>query len=935
MSRWRSSLALGRVGLGCGLLLLAAAHVHAQELASAEQELARGDYAVAEAALRALAAGSSSAADVAHVVLAKLLYETGRYGEAADTAQQVEHAPVLASAARTQHAEALEAVGKLDEAEALYRAALADPHALRARALLGRLLLARGRERAAKPFLDALIDAYNDDALGPDRAADLAYVAMAARALGALHDANDTFRESAEADHGRVETQLEWAELLLQKYDAKHAAESVLDALAHNKHSARAQTLMARITLSQTLDFTTAGEALDRALAVNPNFVAAHVARAGMALHTMELAQADAELERALAVNPNDLEALSVRAAVRFLADDHAGFARAKTAVLAQNPHFSRFYAIVAEYADWEHRYEDLVAMSRAALVLDKNDAVARATLGLNLLRIGEEPEGLTQLEAAFRLDPFNAQVWNTLNLYEKAIGPHYETWPLGPFRLRLHHDERAILEPYLVPLLQRAYADMQQRYAFTPEGPLSIELYADAQQFSVRTTGLPNVGVQGVCFGKVVTGLSPRGGPFNWGQIVWHELSHVFHLQLSKNHVPRWFTEGLAEYETTIARPEWKREDDHALWQALHAGTLPALFDFNRAFTHARKPEDLTVAYYAAYKTVAYIVGRFGFARVRPMLVQWGEGKATAEIVQSVLGVSIDQLDRDFRARIKTELARYDAEFQVDFSAYADVPALSRASDTAPQSADAWAALAMGLVLHDQFALAEPAAQHALALAPKHELAHFALARIALQQQKLRKAERCLRRIVDGGHDGYVLRMMLARAALTRDDPAEAHLQLEAAIKLDPERQDAWKALLAVAERLHDTALAGRVLGQIAALDQHDHTLHEAYTLLLAQQQRWPEVVREGESALYVATASAGLHHALGRAYVETGDPKRGLVELDRALMLGPARPAEIQHARAHALTLLGDAQAAQAAEANARTLEGTPWLSTAPAPP
>jgi len=93
----------------------------------------------------------------------------------------------------------------------------------------------------------------------------------------------------------------------------------------------------------------------------------------------------------------------------------------------------------------------------------------------------------------------------------------------------------------------------MRDRWGFAPAGPLRVELYADRAQFSVRTTGLPNLGVQGVSFGKVITGLSPRGGPFNWGQIVWHELCHVFHLQLSKNHVPRWFTEGLAD-----TRPHW-----------------------------------------------------------------------------------------------------------------------------------------------------------------------------------------------------------------------------------------------------------------------------------------------------------------------------------------------------------------------------------------
>ncbi|HBQ12735.1 MAG TPA: hypothetical protein DEF51_16880, partial [Myxococcales bacterium] len=112
----------------------------------------------------------------------------------------------------------------------------------------------------------------------------------------------------------------------------------------------------------------------------------------------------------------------------------------------------------------------------------------------------------------------------------------------------------------------------MRRRYGFTPTTPVHVEMFSDNQHFSVRTSGLPNMGVQGVCFGQVVTALSPRAGPFNWAQITTHELAHVFHIQLSRNRVPRWFTEGLAEYETIIARPEWQREQDHRLWLALQS---------------------------------------------------------------------------------------------------------------------------------------------------------------------------------------------------------------------------------------------------------------------------------------------------------------------------------------------------------------------------
>src|SRR5690606_16602710 len=99
------------------------------------------------------------------------------------------------------------------------------------------------------------------------------------------------------------------------------------------------------------------------------------------------------------------------------------------------------------------------------------------------------------------------------------------------------------------------------RKYEFEPDKPISVEIFADLESFSVRSVGLPAISPQGICFGKVITARSPSEGTFNWAQTVWHELAHVFHIQLSDSRVPRWFTEGLAEYETIVARKEWKRE--------------------------------------------------------------------------------------------------------------------------------------------------------------------------------------------------------------------------------------------------------------------------------------------------------------------------------------------------------------------------------------
>ncbi|HJL31355.1 MAG TPA: tetratricopeptide repeat protein, partial [Polyangiaceae bacterium LLY-WYZ-15_(1-7)] len=808
--------------------------------------------------------------------------------------------------------------GQLDEAERVLDALKDEASAHRARLMLARLHARRGRMAEAEPMFMRLIGAYNDESIPRGDAEGLAYVAMAAWGLGSAHDANDAFRESAQADGERVETQLEWARLFLAKYDTGHAEESVRDALRVNPEHPVAHALMARIKIEQSFDFAAAEEHVDRALAVNPNLVMAHVTRAGMALRDLDIEGADAHLDRALAIDAHDLEALSVRAAVRYLADDEEGFEAAKREVLRRHRTYSELYTILGEFAEWEHRYPDIVEMAREAVTLNPEDYRAHAMLGLNLLRMGDEEAALPALQSAWRRDRFNVRVYNTLNLYEEVIPQHYEVFEAAPFTFRMHEEERPILERYVPRTLQTAYRDMVRRYGFTPEGPLRIEMFASTQHFSVRTTGLPNLGVQGVCFGKVVTAISPEGGPFNWGQITWHELAHVFHIQLSQNRVPRWFTEGLAEYETLITPNEWRREMDHHLWEALQDDRLPPLRLMNRAFTHARSAMDMMVAYYASTRIVKYIADEFGFEKVVRMLREWGAGRPTVEVVQRSLGISVDQLDERFRAHARRRLSGRGEDFSVDFAAFRELEPLQQAAQAAPQDAAKQASLAAGLLVNGDPQGAQQAAERAVAIEAGQPVARYILARLALMQQDGQGAQAHLEALVSGGHDGYELRLLMARAALGQGDQAAARTALEAATQRDGDRPEAWQGLAEIAEQANDADLRLRALGALARIDEHGRAVHAEYLDLLVRREAWDDAVRAGELAVFAAPANPEVHAHLARAYLAKGRHREALYEADSALIVQHPQPGYVHLLRARAFQGLGQRrEAREAAEA------------------
>ncbi|HVY44932.1 MAG TPA: tetratricopeptide repeat protein, partial [Minicystis sp.] len=588
----------------------------------------------------------------------------------------------------------------------------------------------------------------------------LALVGRAAHLLRSARDANDAYNQAEKVGAKKLVEPLLWrAELFLDKYDPGHAGEVVREALKLAPKDPNAHVMMARVRLENGLDFEAAESEVAQALEVNPNLASAYFIRAGLALRDLDVAAADKAADQGLKIDPQDLELLAMKAAIRFLADDPAGFDQWKKKAFAVDPEYSAFYQIVGEFAEWEHRYDDIVRMMREAIKVDPADAKARAALGLNLIRAGDDAGGLAELRKAWEMDKFNVRVYNTLNTFEKVIANDYVTVKGTTFNIRYNKEEKPVLERYVPQMLEEAWTSMVKRYGFTPKTPVGIELYADGESFSVRTSGLPNVGIQGVCFGQTLAAMSPSAGPFNWGNVLWHELGHVFAIQMSKSHVPRWFTEGLSEYETIIRRPEWQREEDPALYAALKGGRVPEVAAFNRAFTHVSDVSDVTMAYYAASQIQVFLAQEFGFPKIVAMLPKWGAGERTPEVVKDVLGISAEELDHRYRAWLGQRLARYTHQYVPDLHA----PPLDdarKAVQKEPKNAKRYVELALALLADGQGDEADATLSEALRIDPKQPDAHYVRLRMAIGKKDAAEAARLVNKMIADGNDGYAIRM-------------------------------------------------------------------------------------------------------------------------------------------------------------------------------
>ncbi|MBL8235259.1 MAG: hypothetical protein JNL98_42555, partial [Bryobacterales bacterium] len=227
-------------------------------------------------------------------------------------------------------------------------------------------------------------------------------------------------------------------------------------------------------------------------------------------------------------------------------------------------------------------------------------------------------------------------------------------TFKKGMLILRVHKKEADLLKPYFETELERASNVFEKKYQLKLTRPVQLEVYPDHEDFAVRTMGLPGLGALGVTFGNIVAMDSPSGrkpGTFHWASTLWHELSHVYALAVTKHKVPRWFTEGLAVHEETAVNKEWGDRLDPSTIRAIKDGKLLPVATLDRGFVRPSYPAQVTVSYFQAGKICDYINEKWGWQKLVDMLKDFATGKTTVEVMESHLSMKTEQFDKDFLA--------------------------------------------------------------------------------------------------------------------------------------------------------------------------------------------------------------------------------------------------------------------------------------------
>ena len=626
---------------------------------AAAEALRRGAYEEAEAAYRA-----EIEAPGARLGLAEALRLTGRYREALEALESGEPVPARRLARARLHRE----MGETAPARRLLAALLAEPGGLPAdldlpaRVELAELELTAGEREAALDRLDRVITDYNRAPPGALGAPALAAAGAAAarlgfRSTGLFRDALRVFDEAALLDPADPAPRLRAGNLLLEKFNTADALDSFTSVLERNPRHPGALLGVARVARQRGQAHPEGEDPLSAALAVSPGHPEAAAFRVRRLLETERAEEAIAAAEAALALLPEAPEPLAALGAAFFLADRGQRLAEVESRFRALRPGDPRFDLGLAEAAERGRRYREAAERARAAAALRPDSPAAARRLGLNLLRLGEMDEGRAVLRDAFRRDPFDALVKNTLDLLDELDG--FRVLDLPPLTLVLPEAEADLLAPYVEEVAKEALAEFADRYGFRPEAGVRIELYDRSADFSVRTVGLAGIGAHGVCFGGTLAMESPSARPpggYHWASTLWHELGHTITMGLTDNRIPRWFTEGLSQYE------ERRRFGDGvpaAFLAALRDDRLLPVGEMNEGFVRPKWPGQVGVSYYHASLVVEQIEADHGFPAILDMLRAFRRGASSAEAIETVLGAPVEALDTAVSARIEERFGR------------------------------------------------------------------------------------------------------------------------------------------------------------------------------------------------------------------------------------------------------------------------------------
>jgi tetratricopeptide (TPR) repeat protein len=593
--------------------------------------------------------------------------------------------------------------------------------------------------------------------------------------------------------------------------------------------------------------------ALEKTLEGNPRHAAAHLLLAEHGIDAEQYAEAEESIAEALKTHAAHPDAQALRAVLAELRADPKGFSDARAAALRHWPQNPGVDYLIGRKLSQKYRFTEGSERQRQALKFDPDFLPAKIQLAQDLLRLGRDDEAWKLAEEVQQADPYDVLAYNLVTLKESVS--HFRALTSEHFLVRMDPREAEIYGPRVIELLERAYAQLCKKYGLEPKQRTVVEIFPDQKDFAIRTFGLPGgAGYLGVCFGRVITANSPAArpaSPSNWEAVLWHEFTHVVTLQLTRNRMPRWLSEGISVYEERQARGSWGEQMKPRYRAMILGDDLTPVSRLSGAFLKPKSAIHLQFAYYESSLVVEYLLERFGLEKMKRLLADLGRGVPINAAIERVTGMSMDTVDREFAERAR-QLARATGP-GLDWSKPKPADVASE------QTLEAW-----------------------IAANPENYTALMEQARKALAARQWEAAKAPLRKLIERYPNQH--------------DPDSAY------------------ALLARAHReLGETEEERALLGKVAELSSDATDAYERLMELAAARRDWPAVLVNAERYAAVNPLSPVPHRFEAEAREASSQPREAIASYRTLLKLEPPNPADTHFRLARLLRQTGDAPGAR----------------------
>ena len=469
-----------------------------------------------------------------------------------------------------------------------------------------------------------------------------------------------------------------------------------------------------------------------------------------------------------------------------------------------------------------ESRSSAIAAFLQGRVLFEQGDYEAAAKSFEEAVRRGA-PAG--DVESHLRLAKATAEEVKNDEVHESAH-----------FVLRTRPGKDALLVPYALEGLEKAYAALTKDLGVSPPAKIRVEVYETAQALShvspLTVAEIKASGTIALCKYNRLMITSPRAllRGYAWLDTLSHEFTHYLVTQKGRNSVPIWLQEGLAKFLETRWRGAPGLAVDEMSLTLLHkAAKDNKLIPFAAMHPSIAKlptQEAAALAFAEVEAAIRMLYLHGGQQALTDLVAAMAAGAKDEKAVSLAYGKSFAQFEKDWRESLKD--ARKEPQAQAPGAARPlerktlvfKEDAKGAAKDGGetpgerPLEPDAKRSVRLGEIFYGRRRWAAAAHEYGKARSRMSREVPQIARRYAFAQVQLGhlgEAEAALASAAQRDPQDEAVQALYAHVLQKRGQPHKAKAALDAGIAVDPFDPELHDVYVRVAKDLKDEALARR----------------------------------------------------------------------------------------------------------------------------